>query len=291
MPILALLHPVTSIGWTQWTINWSTVVGIGALAALYVWRASVERGASSVERTARSNSISMLHAPRSTLAHQRLAFASGLIIMFVALNGPLHDLSDEFLFSAHMVQHLLLTLVVPPLLIVGVPGWMLRPALRSPAVAAIARWITRPAICFTLFNVVVAVWHLPPAYNLAMANHPVHIVEHLMFMTSAVIMWWPFLSPLPELPRLAYPGQMLYCFLMSIPMSVVAVSITMADHILYPAYAAAPRVWNLTPMDDQQTGGLIMWIPGGMFFYLVMSVVFFKWAQKQDDSTAGAQVA
>jgi putative membrane protein len=103
-------------------------------------------------------------------------------------------------------------------------------------------------------------------------------------------MWWPLMSPLPELPRLAYPGQMLYCFLMSVPMSIIAVYITMADQVLYPAYASAPRVSWLSPMDDQMLGGLIMWVPGGLIFALIMTVVFFKWAARGEDSTAGAQV-
>jgi putative membrane protein len=189
-----------------------------------------------------------------------------------------------------MVQHLLLTLVVPPLVLAGIPGWMLRPALRSRAVARIARFITRPFSCYVIFNLVIVAWHLPPLYNLAMADHNVHILEHLMFLTAAVLMWWPFLSPLPELPRLAYPGQMLYSFLMSIPMSIVAIYIAMADHVLYPAYAAAPRVIGITPLEDQLLGGLIMWIPGGLIFTVIMTVVFFKWNARGEDSTAGAQV-
>ncbi len=210
--------------------------------------------------------------------------------MFFALNGPLHDLSDDYLFSAHMVQHLVLTFLVPPLLLIGVPGWMLRPALRYPWVRTVARWLTRPTICFAVFNVIIAVWHLPPLYNLAMAHHPVHIFEHLLFMASATLMWWPLLSPLPELPRLAYPGQMLYCFLMSIPMSIVAIYVAMADHVLYPAYSSAPRLWGFSPLEDQQIGGLIMWIPGGLFFYAVMTLVFIKWAARGEDSAAAAQV-
>ena len=122
-----------------------------------------------------------------------------------------------------------------------------------------------------------------------MAFHPVHIAQHLLFLVTSTIMWWPLMSPLPELPRLSYPGQMLYCFLMTIPMSVVAVAITMADHVLYPAYSAAPRVWGLTPLNDQQLGGLIMWVPGGLFFLLVASVVFFTWSADGSDDRAGAQ--
>jgi putative membrane protein len=265
-----VLHPLSGTGITGFSVHPSTVIGIGGLAALYVWRVRRER--------------------QSPTPGQKVSFTVGLLALFFALNGPLHDLSDFYLFSAHMVQHLVLTFLVPLLLLIGTPGWMLRPALRVPAVAAAARWLTRPLTCFALFNAAIAVWHLPPLYNLAMAYHPVHIVEHLMFLTTAVLMWWPLLSPLPELPRLAYPAQMLYCFLMSIPMSVVAIYVALADHVLYPAYAAAPRIWGLSPLDDQMIGGLIMWIPGGLFFYGVMTVVFFKWAARGEDTTDAAQV-
>jgi putative membrane protein len=111
-----------------------------------------------------------------------------------------------------------------------------------------------------------------------------------MFLVVAVLMWWPLTSPLPELPRASYPAQMLYCFLMSIPMSVIAIYIVMADSTLYPAYSAAPRVWGISPMMDQQAGGLIMWIPSGIFFYSVMTVVFFKWVGRGEDDQASAQV-
>ena len=266
---LALLHPSAQIGWTRWTVHWSTVIGLAVLGGAYLW-------------------WGRRHG--TLLPHQKFSFFGGLLVIFVSLNGPLHDLSDYYLFSAHMVQHLLLTLAVPPLLLVGTPGWLLRPLIANPRVASVARWLTRPTRCFAIFNVVVAVWHLPPLYNTAMEFHAIHIVQHLTFMAASVLMWWPFLSPLPELPRLAYPGQMLYCFLMAIPMSIVAIYIAMADHILYPAYSIAPRLWGITPMMDQHIGGLIMWIPGGLFFYAVMSVVFFKWAGRDTDTTAGAQV-
>jgi putative membrane protein len=278
--LFAALHPITQVGWTGWSIHWSTVIGIAALAALYLWRA--RHGPTSAPTSA--------PAPNTPTGLEKLSFFAGLFVMFCSLNGPLHDLSDFYLFSAHMVQHLLLTLLLPPLLIAGTPGWMLRPLIRPRAVRAVASFVTRPLMCFVIFNVVFAAWHLPIFYNAAMANHNLHIVEHLMFMAAAVLMWWPLTSPLPELPRLSYPGQMLYCFLLTLPMSVIAIYISMADHVLYPAYASAPRVLPLTPLGDQQLGGLIMWIPGGLIFYGIMSVVFFKWVARGEDSTAAAQV-
>lgn len=264
-----LLHVGAQVEWTSWSIHPSTVIGLGALGGLYLWAGA---------RAGRPSAL------------QRARFFAGLAVLFVSLNGPIHDLSDFYLFSGHMVQHLLLTLVAPPLLLSGLTGAMLRPALRSRGVAGAARFLTRTAICYALFNVTMAAWHIPVLYNAALANHAIHIVEHLMFIGTAMLMWWPLLSPLPELPRAPYPAQMLYCFLMAIPMTIVAIYIAMADSLLYPAYASAPRLWGISPMEDQQYGGLIMWIPGGLFFYGVMSVVFFKWSQRGVDDTAGAQV-
>ena len=270
MLVLALLHPVVDLTAWRWSIHPSTVIGIAALGAIYIWGAS------------------RLH--REPSRTQKIYFFSGLLVMFASLNGPIHDLSDDYLFSAHMVQHLLLTLLMPPLLLAGVPGFMLKGPLSHRFVRPAARFVTRAPIAFVVFNLVIAAWHLPPLYNAAMANHNIHIVEHLMFMVAAVLMWWPLLSQVPELPRLAYPGQMLYAFLMSIPMSIIAVYIAMSDHVLYPAYAAAPRVLSLSPLEDQLLGALIMWIPGGIIFYIIMTVVFFKWNARGEDSTAGAQV-
>ena len=279
VPFPALLHPAAQIGWQYFSVHWSTVFGIGALWALYEWRVRVH-GASGV------TPLEIVGPTRG----QHTLFISGLLVMFLSLNGPLHDLSDYYLFSAHMVQHLLLTLVVPPFLILGTPGWMLRPALKIPWVNTLAHRLTKARAAFIIFNVVLAGWHLPPLYNLAMANHDVHIVEHLMFMASAVLMWWPLTSQMPELPRLAYPWQMFYCFIMTIPMSIVAFCIALADHLLYPAYGAAPRIWGITPMKDQALGGLIMWVPGSLFFGLVFSIIFFKWVEADSDAVAGAQV-
>ena len=266
-----LLHPAQTLALDSWTIHPSTVIGLTALGWLYFRRARSAEGA--------GPSIA-----------QRVGFTSGLVLLFVILNGPLHDLSDFYLFSGHMVQHLIMELIVPPLLITGTPGWMLRPALQWPVVRWLAPRITTGAMAFAIFNVTLCAWHIPALYNLALLHHNVHIVQHLTFLVASVLMWWPFLSPLPELPRLSFPGQMLYCFLMTLPMSVVAIYIAMADTVLYPLYASSPRLWGITPKMDQLIGGLIMWIPGGLFFYGVMTVVFFRW-QRQGNGSDGVEDA
>jgi len=271
LAILPLLHVGASISLTSFTLHWSTVIGLAVIATLYEWRA-------------RAAGVPLARS-------RRASFYGALATIFFSLNGWLHDLSDWYLFSAHMVQHLLLTILMPPLLLFGVPGWMLRPLLRRPALGAVARALTRPKVCFAAFQLVVAAWHLPVLYNAAMASHEVHIAMHLMFMASSVMLWWPVFSQLPELPRLSYPMQMLYLLLNTLPMSVVAVYITYSQTLLYPAYSAAPRILGLTPMQDQLLGGLIMWIPGGLVFMGVITVIFFRWqSHGAEDSVASAQV-
>ena len=247
--------------WTAWHPDPTVVIGLAALAGLYL---------TALQRDRRDG--------RSVPPAKVVSFFGGLVLLLGALTGPLHDLSDYYLFSAHMVQHLLLAFAMPPLLLYGTPGWMLRPLLASPPLLRLGRALTRPAGAFATFNFILVTWHLPPLYNLAMNQHAVHIVQHLMILAAAVILWWPMLSPLPELPRAPYPVQMLYLFVVGLPMVVVSIFITMADGILYPYYAAAPRVWEvLTPHADQHLGGLIMWIPGGLVFLVAITVVFFRW--------------
>ena len=215
-------------------------------------------------------------------AAQIASFSAALLILLLALNGPVHDLSDYYLFSVHMVQHLLLTLVLPPLLICGTPGWLLQPLLRPPAVRAVARAVTRPLAAAAIFSVTLAVWHLTPFYELMMREHGVHIATHLMFIVAATLMWWPVLSPVPELPRLGYGPAMLYLFLVGIPMQAVAALITTADQVLYPWYSVAPRTWGLSPLDDQQLGGLLMWVPGNLYMFSAIGVVFLLWARESE---------
>ena len=258
--------------WTAWPADPSFLAGVALLGSAYaaaiLWRRRVASGVR----------LEVLKA---------LSFGGFLAVLLGALTGPVHDLSDYYLFSAHMVQHMLLIFAMPPLLLYGTPGWMLRPLLRDPRLLGLGRLLTRPAGAFTAFNLVLVAWHLPPLYNLAMEHHGVHIVEHLLIMTASVILWWPVLSPLPELPRAAYPVQLLYLFVVGLPMVMVAIFISMADSVLYPYYEAAPRIWEqLTPRADQHLGGLIMWIPGGLIFLAAISVVFFRWqaAGGEDDA-------
>ena len=210
-----------------------------------------------------------------------LCFFAGLGVMLVALNGPMHDLSDSYLFSVHMVQHLLLTLVLPPLLIAGLPAWLVEPAVGRAGGRAVGRALTHPVVAGVLFSVILLVWHTAPAYDLMMRDHDVHVVTHLMFIAAAMIMWWPVMSPTPLLPRLGPGMGMLYLFLVQLPMQLLGAIITFADQPIYTWYLSAPRTWGLSPLDDQQLGGLLMWVPGNLWIWGAMSVLFFRWARAE----------
>jgi putative membrane protein len=239
------------------------LLGLAATAIGYAWAARAQR--------------------RRPSGGRILALAAGLATFAFALNGPIHDLSDGYLFSAHMVQHLLITLVGPPLLLAGLEPGMLRPLLGRPAVARAVAGLTRLPVAFTLYNVALVAWHLPGPYNAALEHHGLHVVEHLTFIGTALLAWWPILAPEPALPGPPYGLRMLYLFLMSLPMTAVAAFVTLAESPLYPFYAAAPRVWDLSPLDDQRLGGVIMWVPATLAPLVAFTGVFFRWVAAEDE--------
>jgi putative membrane protein len=253
--------------WTAGSIHPEVVLacGLAAAAWAWAWRAGGRR-------------------PRPAPA---VRFVGSLLALLLALNGPLHDLSDWYLFSAHMVQHLVLTLVVPPLLLTGLPGWMvdglLRPCLAHRASRAVVRTLTRPLPAFAVYAVALVGWHLPGPTNTALEQHGWHVVEHLVLLVAAVIGWWPILSPSRLVPPLPYAAQLLYLFVFGMPMTVVAAMITGAERVLYPFYAAAPRVVDLTPLADQRLGGVIMWVPSGLIPLAAFTLVFFRWVAAEVD--------
>jgi putative membrane protein len=253
--------------WRQWDLHPSVVIGLVLLGGLYVY-------------------LGGLAAPRRRVA----SFAAALATVGLTLNGPLHNLSDGYLFSAHMLQHLALTLVFPPLLLYGTPAWVVRPLLRPAWVQRLARAVTRPLAAGIIFSVPITLWHFPRFYEAALEHHGLHIVQHLVFLGTAVIMWWPILSPVAELPRAAYPTQMLYLFVLGLPMSLAGALITLADEVLYPFYVAAPRVLGLAPLADQQLGGLLMWVVGTIYLWGAASVVWFRWSAWEEAGEADGAV-
>ena len=204
-------------------------------------------------------------------------FSSGVLVILVASLWPIHDLSERYLLSAHMVQHALISLVAPPMLLLGVPPWLLRRILAPRVLRAVVRQATRPFIALVVFNTVIVVTHWPLVMDQMLRNHPLHLVGHLVLFLSATAMWWPVVSPLPEMPTLSYPGRMLYLFLQSIVPTVPASFLTFGSQPLYAFYRTAPRIWGISALTDQTVAGLIMKLLGGAILWTVIAVTFFKW--------------
>lgn len=209
-------------------------------------------------------------------------FLLGVLVLFVALISPLDALGDRYLLTAHMIQHLLITLIAPPLLLIGTPRWLLRPLLRLPFALPIGRALTNPLVAFIAFNATFSIWHVPAYYERTLHDQTLHILEHAMFFTTATLTWWPVFSPLDELPPLPAPAQCLYLFGESLPPTILGALITFSGDVLYPTYATAPRVWGLAPGTDQQIGGLIMWIPGALVYFTVLTIVFMRWLNRDE---------
>jgi cytochrome c oxidase assembly factor CtaG len=223
-------------------------------------------------------------APRSEAGGPRdvALFLAGGLAMAVALVGPLDEWAEHAALSAHMIQHLVLTLVVPPLWLAGTPPGVLRLLLSVPGVRTAGRVLTRPPVALALAGGGLGVWHLPALFQAALADEAVHILEHRTLLGTALLGWWPVAGRLPEWPRPAPPAQLLYLFLCTVPMTLVAAPITLAEDLLYPYYAGVAGGWPLSPRADQELAGVIMWLGGTVAYVIAGSVVFFRWAVREE---------
>ncbi len=261
---------------TEWHFAPSVVIGCILLIGFYLYTVGPWRRRNFPDERVSRGQITM--------------FLLAIAIIFLALVSPLDELGDTYLFSAHMVQHLLITIVAPPMMLVGTPGWLLQPVFKYRPVYGLARFLTFPVIAFFLFNFDFYLWHAPPLYNATLENEGIHVLEHLSFIVLSVIYWWPVFSPMQEgkLKRLPLGGQILYIFLSGMPVVLLGAGLTFFPP-LYAPYLSAPRIWGISPDVDQQLGGLIMWIPGNIAYIFVVSVIFIRWMQRQDAQQAAME--
>lgn len=274
-----ILLQVADFSWAQWHAHPSIILGLLAFGGAYLLGVGPLRQRYRLGPPVEGWRVSV--------------FLLGVLVLMVALLSPIHDLGERFLFSFHMLQHMLLMLVFPPLALIGTPPWLLKPFLRNPTVRQAVSFVTRPVAAFLIFNTVLVFWHVPGLYDLALRERNIHILEHVTFMGAAVLMWWPVLSPMHELPRAPYIGQMAYLFMVPTVSAILGAFITFSESVWYDWYAEAPRIWEISAKTDQEIGGLLMWVPGGVVFMASLIIVFLVWAGKSesDDSAIGAAQA
>lgn len=217
-----------------------------------------------------------VHAVERAVSRRQIAtFVAGLVTLWIAGDWPVHDVSEQRLYSVHMVQHMLLTLVAPPLLMAGTPSWMWRVILGNRGIR-IARQVTRPFFALVIFNLVLVLSHIPQLVTLSVRSEPFHFAVHAVVFTSALIMWSPVLNPLIELPTLSYPKRMLYLFLQSLVPTVPASFLTFGHSVIYHVYEDMPRM-GVSALTDQLMAGLVMKLVGGFLLWGFIAWYFFKW--------------
>ena len=262
--------PEATFGLADWHPHYDVWLVLGAVGIGY-WLAITRLGA--------ANRVA--DRPPAT-TRQVVSFYVGLAVLWIGADFPLHELSEDYLFSMHMVQHTLFTLVAPPLLMMGLPTWLLRKILEPAWVWKIARVVTRPVFGLLAFNVIIVVTHWPTMVNASVTSEPIHFLVHLVVFFTAFLMWWPVISPVPELARLSEPGKMIYLFMQSVVPTVPASFLTFATTLIYSAYEKMPRLWGMDVVTDLRVSGLIMKLGGGLLLWLAIAIIFFRWSAKEE---------
>jgi putative membrane protein len=255
-----------------WNFDLSVIVGLLSLSSLYAYFAIIARHDGEGSRTLRWRHV--------------LFFALGISTIFLALESPLDTISDEALFSAHMIQHMLLAIVVPALLLLGIPRKWMTALYELPILGKVLSVITLPLIALIVFNFDIWIWHLPALYEGALRDNNLHIIEHLTFIAAGTLMWMPMLHAVPPGHAMGYLNKIAYLFFNMISSSILAAIFAFSGQIIYPFYGNAPLVFGLSPMDDQQAAGAIMWIPGGGLFLISILITFGAWLNNEDRKAA-----
>lgn len=225
-------------------------------------------------------------------------FLLGMLTLWIALASPM-DVLNGFVLTAHMLQHMLLMMVVPPLLLLGSP---LIPLLRGlPVFAArefagpflnwplgkqIGRTLTNPIVALLLMGITMFAWHIPAAYEMALRSSTWHQVEHACFLLASLIFWWPIVQPWPTQARWQRWGMVPYLLIADLQNTALSAILIFSDRVLYPSYAIAPRLFGLSPQQDQAAAGAIMWVLGSVVFVIPAVVIAIQCLSRKALPTA-----
>jgi putative membrane protein len=281
--ILSSALPSVLSVWEPEPVIWLTVLGSAALYAM---------GVRALRSRRRAKIVSPPHV---------WCFGLGLATLLLALASPLDVLNDR-LFAAHMVQHTVLVVIVAPLLVLGVPAptmlWGLPPRSRiavgrwwrsARSLRKVVRGATAPATAWVLHALAIIAWHAPPMYQAAISSETIHALEHTSFLATAILFWWAALQPVGH-RRMSEGAAVLYLFGMAMLTGVLGALLTFAPSAWYPLQEANTAIYGLTPLEDQQLAGLIMWIPAGLAYVGAAGALFVAWLKASDrrsDSALG----
>lgn len=212
-----------------------------------------------------------------------LPFILGIIFSLIALVVPMDILGMYHMFTVHMIQHLLLSLAAPPLFILSIPPTYLRQFRdRHEHFARVISFLTIPFIASALFNGNLWIWHAPPMLQLMMSDTGFHIFANILYLVTGLLFWWPLLNPTQDAKRaLSLGGKLAYLFFSDMPMMLLGAGMTFSGP-LYSFDMTNPSMHMIVTADDQQLGGLFMWIVGSIFFIVLASIFFLRWMLQQE---------
>jgi cytochrome c oxidase assembly factor CtaG len=213
-------------------------------------------------------------------------FVAGCALLLLIVVSPLDTLARHYLFSAHAVQLFLLITAVAPLLMAGLPEWLVGLLLPLESLREATRGLLFPVIAILAFNGIIIIWHIGPLYEAALRTPWLYDLQLLCILLAGMVDWWPLLTPLDRHTRLANPFQLLYLAVESIPLDLFGVAMLFSRSPFYPTYEHAPRVLGIPALIDQQIAGGIVAIPNNVIDFVLMSVVFFGWIASIDQAQA-----
>ena len=253
-----------------WPFDWTVYAGLVVLFFGHAWLA---RGAADADR------------------RHTLYFLAGLVTLWVALETPIDTISDHYLDSVHMLQHVLLGFVAPPLMLLGLSPAMVGQLVRVPGVRA----ITEPVPAQVIAAAVMIGWHVPPLYEATLQNESLHVVEHLTFIAGGVVLFWPVLAVTSARAswRLSPGLKLLYLLLATLPQDGVALALIFSRVPFYDFYTHAPRlVEGFTPLIDQTIAGAVLMIFGKVAMGIAATVILYRWfeAEQREDGEIESRV-
>jgi cytochrome c oxidase assembly factor CtaG len=266
MPVLLHLgHPVT---WTAWHFDLDFIALMLVVFGLYLW---------------------CLSRAGHTEWWRPLLFMTGIAIVVLALTSPL-DAAAGWLLSLHMLQHITLTTVAPPLILLGLPAGGLRSLLgEGSRTLRILRRLSTPFVAGSIFILNMWLWHVPPMYEAALQHQMVHETMHAAFLATGLLFWWPVIAPLPEISTAGGGARLLYLFVTGFPMGVLALLLLSSQTVLYDSYETLPsRLWGIDALSDQQVAGVVMGSVGEIASFVAFSLLFVRFLlhDQPEQSTA-----